>query len=225
MITLSPSGMVTHLKSHKAHQDTIPAFDEDKYKKAVAECDIFAELPQPPAKPIEPIYGLPLSSAFVCNICSTYITEAKNMVFHIRHSHKDHSLSDYIPCTVQKMNNSTRNKLFPVIVPAPLPPPDDDTIFGEASRFLNTKPALFPQATDNRNISSFNYLSKFYRETNKYAYEELRSFVIMPTEEEFPGLNDAVVVFIHACEDLINDSPDLVCRMLNSENRLKCVYI
>lgn len=211
--------MKTHLREYPIHKINKLKFNEAEFDKVAAECGISNTMPEIPKVPVPPVYGLPFTSAWSCNHCPVCYSKKAHIVAHIRDKHKDRSSNDFSACTAQRLNNSSRSSLFRIITAAPLPPPDLDTIFTEAHTFMDTDPKNTALPSDNRNISSWEYLSGFYKETDKHRPEEIRALVALPTDVEFPGLNDKIMSFVSACEDLIEKTPILIRRMLNSENR------
>ncbi|KAJ3564789.1 hypothetical protein NP233_g8061 [Leucocoprinus birnbaumii] len=222
-VALEPSSALKHMT--RQHPGTKLRLSSDNFKKICKELDVSETLPDSDElHGRKALGGLKLyREALVCGYegCQYISCSAKHLQNHHIKDHKPPSLKSWKIVTAQRLSSS--HPYFLVVVPKESGDNPQFDHFDIWLRDLNERIQDAVQPTslnhpDPRNVSAWLKTTGWAKHADGHDPKFLSSLVALPDPQEFPQLRTAITRLVNESLELIDDTPPIIRRKLNTKD-------
>lgn len=215
--------MQNHLNDfHSSAQFKI---NSQKFEQAIHDMNVHSSFPSPALHPIPEVAGLQLFSGYICSYCPLSFGTQLSIKKHHREAHKNVSLpSSWQQHSLQRFSSTkgSARSFFRVIPQQNLEPLSTISTIAKSIRASMAPLISIEHVPANaRVISPWLLTTKWHEHVAGHSASHLCALASPPSLSEFPGLSNAVNLYLAKALDLLPSTPELVLQILNSPDPSK----
>jgi len=197
--------------------------EHDTFRRLFSYFNIRLDLPATRGNDIAPIEGLSIVTGFVCSICSSVYPTTDQLKRHARKNHpggvlKAEATLNSFPAQRIRTGKSVTYFVVTPKKPKIAEPNAVDLAMEALSDLLN--PAAIRNSVsasaDIRNVCPWLRYAHWQDLLDGRNIAEVRSSVAYPSEDEFPGLAQAIFAVFLKASEYFNGTSDLILQHINS---------
>lgn len=219
-VAVQPSLVLRHIRDF--HQDTKIRIDSDALEEACDVLQVSAVFPQLGRGPMDEVQGLTVLHGVRCKICGHLSTVQRTLEKHITKQHLNACSDQEIELVSLQRLQKNYGELFQIFSSTDMDPSPDDHII---THIRSSADEMLEEAQvddiNDRAVSPWLLTTKWHILFKEYNPEELCQLVLMPEEDEFPGLHDAVSKVAKVATSIIPNASELVLQKLNTPYEAK----